>query len=469
MNKKILISYSMASTFVPTTLDYLKMLGRFFGSHGYEAHYLHVTHGSFFDENLNGFDVVFNSYCARHHADGYVSKSYEKALRGYNGVKIIAIQDEYDNTNRIKQSIRDFAFDIVLTCVPQSSLDYVYPRTEFPHVIFKTVFTGYASDALREARPTPKPLSVRGRYIGYRGRELSARYGKLALDKAQIGRTVKKECRKRAIPCDIDITESSRIYGKAWLDFIEDCRVMLGSESGSNVFDFDGSIQQAFDQLTAENGTPPNHAQFESYTLQRESEIEMGQISPRVFECAALRTPMVLLRGKYSNVLEPDLHYIPLEIDYSNIQSVFEKIKDNDLLTNVSNATYNDLIASGKYTYANLVTEIVDDILKVSKRPAIEAHVNIRHLSTSNPRTTGKHPLHETFTRQPGSREEFRSKQVKAILLTALRPKNTQEGAGSLSSYLSNYASQSKLLRQLWHLLPTIARSFVLAKLRKPS
>lgn len=459
----------MASTFVPTTIDYLKMLGRFFGSHGYEAHYLHVTHGSVFDADLNNFDVVFNSYCARHHADGYVSKSYEKALRAYNGVKILAVQDEYDNTNRIKRSIRDFGFDIVLTCVAQSSLEYVYPRTDFPQVTFKTVHTGYASDALREARPSPKLLSSRGRYIGYRGRELSARYGKLALDKAEIGRTVKRACRKRGIPCDIDVTENSRIYGEAWFDFIEDCRAMLGSESGSNVFDFDGSIQQAYDQLTTANGTPPDHATFESYTRQRESEIEMGQISPRVFECATLKTPMILLRGKYSNILEPDLHYIPLETDYSNIETVFEKIRDTDLLTTISNAAYEELIASGKYTYAKLVTEIVSEIAKVSERSAIEAHVATTHSSTPEQCITGNHPLQETFTRQPGSREEFRSKQVRAILLTALRPKNTQEGAGSLSIYMSNYASQSKLLRQFWHLLPTIARSFVLAKLRKPS
>jgi len=55
---------------------------------------------------------------------------------------------------------------------------------------------------------------------------------------------------------------------------------------------------------------------------EREKEISMGQISPRVFECALMRTPMVLFRGRYSDAIAPDEHYISLEKDFSNVELV---------------------------------------------------------------------------------------------------------------------------------------------------
>ena len=37
---------------------------------------------------------------------------------------------------------------------------------------------------------------------------------------------------ERDIPCDIEVTEGSRIHGESWYAFVETCRTMLGSESG---------------------------------------------------------------------------------------------------------------------------------------------------------------------------------------------------------------------------------------------
>ena len=53
-----------------------------------------------------------------------------------------------------------------------------------------------------------------------------------------------------------------------------------------------------------------------------EGNIVIATASPRVFEAAALRTALILFRGRYSGVVEPSQHYLPLEKDFSNVGDV---------------------------------------------------------------------------------------------------------------------------------------------------
>ena len=52
-------------------------------------------------------------------------------------------------------------------------------------------------------------------------------------------------CEARGIPHDIEWSDEKRLYGDAWYEFTGSCRANLGSETGSNVFDLDGSIESA--------------------------------------------------------------------------------------------------------------------------------------------------------------------------------------------------------------------------------
>ena len=44
---------------------------------------------------------------------------------------------------------------------------------------------------------------------------------------------------------DIEVDDRHRIYGPDWYRFVGSVRATLGTESGANVFDFDGSIGAA--------------------------------------------------------------------------------------------------------------------------------------------------------------------------------------------------------------------------------
>src|SRR6185312_5884291 len=257
---------------------------------------------------------------------------------------------------------------------PDGQSQKIYHSRRFKRVRFLTNLTGYVPERL-EKMGSFKPLSERPIHIGYRGRPLPFRFGDLAKDKYMIGYRMRQECQSRGIPHDIEVEEDKRIYGDAWYDFLSSCRAVLGSESGSNVFDDDGSIGRQIQSALVENPWLTYEEIRERYLASHESKIRMNQISPRVFEAAATKTALVLFEGEYSGLLQPDVHYMPLKKDFSNLESVIERLLDVDQLEKMVDRTYRDLISSGRWSYRAFIAlfdEHLDAVLPVASRTRTE-------------------------------------------------------------------------------------------------
>ncbi|MBV9752125.1 MAG: hypothetical protein JO188_06365 [Hyphomicrobiales bacterium] len=367
----MLVAYCLHSTHVETAWNYLSAIKKF---SDFEVEYYHVTCDASIDIDLSDYDVVFQDCSARLCFENYVAPDFQGKMQAFHGLKVLAVQDEYDNTNTLREAIRNIGFDVVLTCVPQDSMDYVFPRRDFPGTIFWTVRTGYVPEWYAEKPLHVQALSERPIVVGYRGRDIGARYGRLGFEKYEIGRRMKEICDARGIRNDIAMDEESRIYGTAWFDFIGKCRAMLGSETASNVFDFDGTIANTYKQMTKANGgRAPTYEEFRPFVEKRDNEISMGQVSARIFECALLRTPMILFRGRYSNALDPEEHYIPLEKDFSNVDVVLEKLNDFAALESMAERAYRHLISSGRFNYSRFVGKLDAVILRelVARRPRL--------------------------------------------------------------------------------------------------
>jgi len=349
----------MTSTFTSTTQDYLLALQRF---SDFEVDYIHVTHDARMNFDINVYDVVINNYCARLPFEGYVSKSYEESLANFRGLKIIAVQDDYDRTATLHRAMRRLGFHVLLTCIQPEFWSLAYPSSELPGLKIIQGLTGYMPEQLLTNAPRIQPLAERKTLLAYRGRRIGAKYGRLGFDKEEIGRRMIEICEARNIPHDIAMDDNSRIYGDAWFEFLGSSRAMLGSESGCNAFDFDGDLERRIAEFTEQNGRAPLYHDMIEVLEPMERYFNVGQISPRVFECAVMRTPMVLFRGTYSNAIEADTHYIPLEKDFSNVDQVLAKLEDLDLLQGVADRAYEKLVLSGQYGYRSLADLLVRTI-----------------------------------------------------------------------------------------------------------
>jgi hypothetical protein len=349
----ILILYDAGATFTNTVWDHLAAFKRYLPDRVFYCHAVGSLGGV---GNLAEFDVVIVHYTVRV-AYGLLSPSLDSALQRFAGLKVLFVQDEYDYTEVTRQAIERLRIDIVFTCVPEASIGKVYAPARFPQTRFVANLTGYVP-ANYPQRADWRPLRDRKFAIGYRGRSLPYWYGHLGQQKRDIGVRMREECLKRGIPVDIEWDDSRRIYGDAWVDFVSNCRVTLGSESGSNVFDDTGAIRSAVQEWLKTRPTATYEEVFHRFLAPHEGRVSMNQVSPRIFEAACLGTGLVLFEGEYSGVVQPDVHYIPLKKDFSNIEDVLAKIRDDALLERMIVRTYADIIESGRYGYAAFMKQV---------------------------------------------------------------------------------------------------------------
>lgn len=322
--------------------------------------------------NLSIFDVLVVHYSVRVSTPNHLSEPVAKEIERFRGLKILFIQDEYDTPETTRKWMDRLHFDIVYSCIPPKSLELVYPTARYPTTEFLPTLTGYVPEN-PEIDQFAIPIADRQLLIAYRGRKLPFIYGTLGYEKYRIGLDVKRLANQRGLPVDIEVDDSRRIYGIDWYRFLGSARATLGTESGSNLFDFDGTIKEAIESLLRENPNLTFDQVREAAFNGAEETILMNQISPKIFEAIRLRTALVLFEGSYSSVVAPDLHFIPLKKDYSNIDDVFEKLKDTKYLEEMTARAYADVIGSGRYSYRRFVETIDRDIAsRVLHRAAYE-------------------------------------------------------------------------------------------------
>jgi hypothetical protein len=307
------------------------------------------------------FDAVFVHYSIRLSIKEHFDEGLVRALERFNGLKALFIQDEYEGTEIARAWMDRVHFDLVYTCVPKDDLEKVYPAYRFPATEFLPTLTGYVPEDCSIERYA-KPLAGRKFAIAYRGRKLPAVYGDLGQEKYRIGWEMKAFALMRGLPVDIEVDDSKRIYGAGWYEFLGSSRATLGTESGANIFDFDGSLRQEIDRLLVEKPEITYQEIRARVLAPHEGLVHMNQISPKVFEAIRLRTALILFEGSYSGVVQPDVHFIPLKKDFSNIDEVIEKLQDDDFLRVLTDRAYEDVVASGKYSYKCFVEGIDSDI-----------------------------------------------------------------------------------------------------------
>jgi hypothetical protein len=356
---KVLILLDRNSLYTNAVKDHLGAFAR------YSRHEIVYTHATCATAplpfSLDAFDVIIIHYSVRLAVDWHLAPPYAHALRNFKGLKVLFIQDEYDNTWQACRWIEWLKIGVVFTCVPLQHVPSIYSRVDHKHVTFVPTLTGYLPLSWDSAGPVP-PLRERRIVIGYRGRELSFRYGMLAREKWLIGKRMRASCLVRGIAHDIEWSEKHRIYGPQWHEFLASCRATLGSESGSNVFDFDGSLEQTVkDAMTKTPGALFEEI-YEDHVRAHERDGLMNQVSPRIFEAIAARTGLILFEGSYSGVVQPEEHYIPLKKDFSNVEEVLTRVRDNSYLEPMIERAYQHVIGKGLYTYRRFV-EGVDRVL----------------------------------------------------------------------------------------------------------
>lgn len=331
--------------------------------------------------SFDDFDVVVVHYSSFIGVNAYVTSKTRHRLARFQGLKAIFLQDEYRFVDRTSAAIREAGISLVFTCVPTAEISKVYPAERFPGVRFVNVLTGYVAEGLKLFQP--KPLAERKIMVGYRGRVYPAWHGPAGREKFEIGRRFRTDAKQFGLRCDIAWDESRRLYGLDWVDFIRDCRAVLAVESGASVFDFDGTISartEAFVRLLGLAERPrgkslallsaigwPGKGLEEQETYEElrrrffagnEDAIDLAQLSPRVFEAITLQTLLIMYEGRYSGILEPWRHFLPLKKDHSNMAEIVAALRDPVRVAEIIATCYAEIAENPAYSYERFIRHV---------------------------------------------------------------------------------------------------------------
>jgi len=79
-------------------------------------------------------------------------------------------------------------------------------------------------------------------------------------------------------------------------------------------------------------------------------------ISSRHFDAAGTGTVQILLEGRYNDILEAGVHYLPLKEDFSNIDAVMDRFNDPVARSEMADATL--ALVMERHTYADRVQAV---------------------------------------------------------------------------------------------------------------
>jgi hypothetical protein len=283
------------------------------------------------------------------------------------------LQDEYFNTDLVCEFIRRVKVQKLYSVAPESEWPKLYSSLDLSQVRIERMLTGYVDDRDVKAFAGLQKRTSRVYDLGYRAGFSSALFslGEFGYLKYKIAEVFLNSALTRSLRMNVSGKREQMINGEAWFRFLCQCRFILGAESGSGLWDPKGEI---FEKIKAYMQAHPQ-ASFEEVKshcfAQQDNNLKLRALSPRHLEACMAKAGQILIEGEYSGVLQAHRHYIPLKPDFSNLAEVIERMADEKGRLEMVERAYQDIIASGQYSYLKLVSQILGEAT-IQEKPAFE-------------------------------------------------------------------------------------------------
>lgn len=281
----------------------------------------------------------------------------------YPCVKVLLPQDDYDRTQAVWDMAKGIGADYIYTVIRPEDYEILYPKEKIGKCEVNTVLTGYVDEKyITEYDRHNKRIYD----IVYRARQLPYCFGKHGQLKTDIVELFEKRLRSgqgENLRYDLGNTKDNQgaFLGDEWINFLASSRTTIGCLGGSGFADMDGHIWKGFAEYLKYNPDADYDTAKQACFPDMEENLH-GVASPRIFESALTKTCQILVGRDYQGILKPDVDYIVLNEDYSNLDDVMQQIKDVRYCEQIAEQCYRDIVESSKYSYAIFANEIVKGI-----------------------------------------------------------------------------------------------------------
>ena len=158
-----------------------------------------------------------------------------------------------------------------------------------------------------------------------------------------------------ALGFSVDV-EFRRLPAPQWCRFLRRCHGIVGAEAGTRFLVRDEAVEHEVQRVLAREPA------IEGATLRERCyravpSVSGKAISSRHFEAIGAGTCQILLEGDYNGILEPDVHYLSVRHDWSNLDEVLRRFRDPHTRRDVTDAARRHVLAA--HTYAHRVASVL--------------------------------------------------------------------------------------------------------------
>ena len=156
---------------------------------------------------------------------------------------------------------------------------------------------------------------------------------------------------------DISLEATDRLDEPGWAAFLNRCKGQLGSEAGGDYFELTDETRNAVRAWVAERPDASFEEVWERFFRDYRNPVPGRVLSGRNVEAAGTKTVQLLLEGAYGGYLEPDVHYIPLRKDFSNVDEALAKFRDDAFCARIRERAFE---LAHELTYPKLIDRFHD-------------------------------------------------------------------------------------------------------------
>lgn len=274
--------------------------------------------------------------------------------------RVVFTQDDYTMCAVLDRFLVRHDVHAVYTPL-QGAASCLYPRSTRNGIRFEEALTGYLdSDDVDRLRGLRIEFDARPWDVGQRVRLLPLTLGAAARQKAELALAFGAAAQDRGFTTNVSCDSRDFLSGEDWWSFLGGIRFTVGANGGAAIADPHGTVSR---WSTARAALIPNRPR-DSYDLALARRFgragDYRAISPRLFESAAMGVCQILAPDNYLGRLQPWRDYLPLNPDLSNIERVFECMRDTARCMGVAEAAYEALAGDGRLTYRGFTNEFTD-------------------------------------------------------------------------------------------------------------
>ena len=317
---------------------------------------------------LGEFDLVVLLHSTNSDTLEYLS-TVAPVLADRNGAKVVVFSGNEYNSPYVSMAgkralLQQAGCDIVATQLLPEAGELLYGKDPYriiamPHALNPCAFQPGPAHVKRD-----KDFGVRGyRYPVYLGDDDRNRFIAFVKERAAVHGLI------------TDITEDVRLDREGWSAFLSSCRGTISTEAGSWYLDSDDVLVKRIYAYLSERRSglvirndnplrslarrlpspvksllwsilkkgPVKYEVLDDFNVSFEEVEELffrdaarssaygKALSSRHFDAIGTRTCQIMLRGRFNDILEPDVHYLAVEPDYSNLDEVLRRFADEKL------------------------------------------------------------------------------------------------------------------------------------------